>query len=110
MKLVCLNRFERGLRDEAKKVLDNPLATPREKNQAHKVMKDTLESARERFLRLKAHRALGPKPRRNDFSREGEFDIALDLYRLGLDKLAAEEVLDNPASNLSKRYLAKKIL
>jgi hypothetical protein len=110
MKLVCFNRLEKGLRDEAAKVIADPTAPSVERHRAHLVMRDTLNSARERFLRVKARRELGPKPERKNFSTEEEFLATRDAYRDGLDKLASDEVLDNPASPMGKRHLAKRIL
>jgi hypothetical protein len=110
MKTVCFNKFEKSLRDEAHRVITDPAAPSVEKHRAREVMRDTLTSARERFLRLKARKELGPAPERKTFSTEQEFIVARSVYRDGLDRLAAEEVLDSPASPLGKRHLAKKIL
>jgi len=110
MKTVCFNKFEGSLRDEAHRVIIDRAAPSVEKHRAREVMRDTLASARERFLRLKARKELGPAPEGKSFSTEEEFIVARSAYRDGLDRLAAEEVLDSPASPLGKRHLAKKIL
>ena len=110
MKTVCFNSVEKSLRAEAAKVLDSPLATSKERYRAEKLLRETLESARQRYWKIQARRRVGPRPGPQDFTTEAEFRLALEIYRDGLDKLAAEEVLDTPGVALAKRTTARKIL
>ena len=110
MKTVCFNSVEKSLRTEAAKVLDNPLSAAKEKYRAQKLLRETLESARQRYWKLQARKRVGTRPVPQDFSTEDEFKQALEIYRDGLDKLACEELLDTPGVSLGKRVQARKIL
>jgi hypothetical protein len=106
---VRFNKFEIQLRTAAEKILADPAATVANKRQARRDMHDALRAAQQRHLVKRAKDALGPQPKREDFATEAEYVQARESYRTGLDKIACDEILDNP-NPLPKRNLARRVL
>jgi hypothetical protein len=107
--LVRFRQIEVQLREAAEKTLADPAATLVEKREARRTLHETLLEAQRRQRVKKAKDVLGPQPRRQDFASEVEFISTRDAYRIGLDRLACEEILDSPAP-LGKRNLARRTL
>jgi len=106
---VRFNKFEIQVRTAAEKILADPAAAVADKRQARRDMHDTLRAAQQRHLVKRAKDALGPQPKRENFATEAEYVQAREAYRTGLDKIACDEILDNP-NPLPKRNLARRVL
>jgi len=106
---VRFSKFEIQVRTAAEKVLTDHAASAGDKRQARRDMHDTLRAAQQRHLVKRAKDALGPQPKREDFATEAEYVQAREAYRTGLDKIACDEILDNP-NPLPKRNLARRVL
>jgi hypothetical protein len=97
-------------RDELRRVVNDPMATLSQRRSAQNILRRFFHDHEARMARKQARQALGEKPKAEDFASEAEFRVAREAYRDGLEKLTCERVLDDAASSLTQRRIAKQTL
>ena len=108
----CLRytKSERQARQQAQAVLDSPDATSKDKERATRTLKQVEKSARDRTVEKETIRAIGKPPERKNFTSDVEFEGAKEIYRLRLDELRCQRILDNPTSKPYQCKIARQRL